>query len=108
MTRIVYITFLLFAFVVGCSRSEKESAYLKRLEDEGPIKEAFDVQFIFSEMAVIQAELIAPHAIEKKEEEQEVRIFDKGLHLKFFTPEGEKKSDLTSEHGKFKQQFQHA
>ncbi len=92
----------------GCTRTEKENAHLKHLEEGTPVKEAFQVKFLFSENAVMQAQLDAPHAIESKEDGQDVRIFDRGMHLIFYTPEGEPKSDLTSEHGKFKNQFNDA
>lgn len=108
MTRIFYITFVLITFLLSCERTPEEEAYLRHLEEAGPMQEAFDVHFIFSEMAVIQAELTAPHAIATKEDDEEVRIFDRGMELRFFTPEGTRKSDLTSDQGKFTNQFQEA
>lgn len=101
---------LLFVLLLAtaCSRTEKEEQYLKDLEDTGPIKEAFNVRFLFSEQAILQAELNAPHAIEAVEDEKDVRIFDRGMHLVFYTPEGEKKSELTSQKGKFMNQFKEA
>lgn len=99
---------LTLTLLIGCGRSEEEEAYLRHLEEGAPIKEAFDVRFIFSEKAVIQATLEAPHAIEAKEGEEDVRIFDKGMKLEFFTKEGEPKSSLTSDNGKFKNQFNEA
>ena len=108
-----YILFLMAMVVLAaCGRTEEEEAYLKKLEEQGPLKEAFDVKFIFSEMAVLQAELEAPHAIEAKEKvgdkEEDIRIFDRGMHLMFYNPNGAKKSDLTSDQGTFRNQFQDA
>lgn len=103
---------LLFAiltlFLLGCTRTEAEEATLKNFGDGAPIKEAFQVKFVFSENAIIQAQLEAPHAIEAKENGQDIRIFDRGLHMTFYTPAGEKQSELTSIHGKFKNQFNDA
>lgn len=101
----ILLSLILFA---GCSRTEEEKQYLKNLQDEGPVREAFNVKFLFSEQAVLQAELTAPHALEIKEEEQDVRVFDQGMHLIFYTPEGEKKSDMTSDNAKFRNQFKEA
>jgi hypothetical protein len=103
------LTFLLLATLsFGCVRTEGETATLQQFGAGTPVKEAFQVRFVFSENAIVQAELDAPHAIEAKENGQEVRIFDKGLHLVFYTPEGEKQSDLTAQQGKFKNQFNDA
>lgn len=106
-TRFIILIIGLFAFS-ACTRTEKENAHLKHLEDGAPVKEAFQVKFLFSENAIMQAQLEAPHAIESKEDGLDVRIFDRGMHLIFYTPEGEPKSDLTSENGKFKNQFNDA
>jgi LPS export ABC transporter protein LptC len=37
--------------------------------------------------------------------EQEVSVFDEGLHLVFFTPEGKPQSDLTANYGEFRKEF---
>jgi LPS export ABC transporter protein LptC len=81
---------------------------LKQFGEGIPIKEAFQVKFLFSENAILQAELNAPHAIESKENGQETRLFDKGLHLVFYTPEGVKQSELSAGQGRFKNQFNDA
>ena len=81
---------------------------MKQFDEGTPVKEAFQVRFVFSENAVVQAELDAPHAIEAKENGQEVRIFDRGLHLIFYTPEGVKQSELRAKQGRFKNQFNDA
>lgn len=99
---------LLILGLLGCTRTEEEEATLKQFDEGTPTKEAFQVRFVFSENAVVQAELDAPHAIEAKENGQDVRIFDKGLHMIFYTPDGQKESELTSVHGTFKNQFNDA
>ena len=99
---------LLLLLASACSRTEEEKQHLKQLEDIGPVKEAFNVRFLFSEEAVLQAELNAPHAIESTEDEKDVRLFDQGMQLIFYTPEGNKKSELTSDKGKFLNQFKEA
>lgn len=81
---------------------------MKQFDEGTPIKEAFQVRFTFSENAIVQAELEAPHAIETKENDQDVRVFDQGLHLTFYTPEGVKETDLVSKQGKFRNQFNEA
>jgi hypothetical protein len=106
--RHILIFSILVLFFLGCTRTEAEEATLKNFGDGAPIKEAFHVKFVFSENAIVQAELEAPHAIEAKENGQDIRIFDRGLHMTFYTPAGEKQSELTSIHGKFKNQFNDA
>jgi hypothetical protein len=106
--RYILYFLLLSSLFLGCVRTEGENATLQQFGAGTPVKEAFQVRFVFSENAIVQAELDAPHAIEAKENGQEVRIFDKGLHLVFYTPEGEKQSDLTAKQGKFKNQFNNA
>ncbi|MEM0996292.1 MAG: LPS export ABC transporter periplasmic protein LptC [Bacteroidota bacterium] len=109
MIRTLQIAFLLLIVLLSaCSRTEEEKARLKQFEEDGPVREAFNVRFLFSEQALLQAELTAPHAIESTEDEQDVRIFDDGLNLVFYTEEGTEKSNLTSENGKFRNQFKQA
>lgn len=100
--------FLFIFCLLGCTRSKEEEAHLKLFDETTPTKEAFQVRFVFSEDAVVQAELEAPHAIEATENGQDIRIFDKGLHMTFYTKEGQKESELTSKHGTFKNQFNDA
>lgn len=95
-------------FLLGCTRTEEEDATLKSFQDNKPVKEAFNVRFVFSEDATVQAELQADHAIEAKEGGQDVRIFDRKLHLVFYDKEGNMSSDLTADHGVFKNQFNDA
>lgn len=102
------IIVLLTIAALGCTRSEEEDATLKQFEEGKALKEAFQVKFRFSENAIMQAELDAPHAIETKENDQDVRVFDKGLHLVFYTPEGVKETDLVAENGKFRNNFNEA
>lgn len=94
--------------LASCGRTAHESDVLDRLKVGGPQKEAFNVRFLFSEQGVLQAELTAPHAIESKEDEQDVRIFDKGLHIQFFDVDGSTKSDLQAGRGTFKNNFNFA
>jgi LPS export ABC transporter protein LptC len=106
--RNIWIIALLAFTVWGCTHSEEEEATLDQMQKGTPIKEAFQVRFTFSENAVMQAELEAPHAIESKENDQDVRIFDKGLHLVFYTPQGVQETDLKAQNGKFRNQFNDA
>ncbi len=99
---------LLMVATMACTRTEEEDATLKQYEKGKPIKEAFQVRFTFSENAVIQAELTAPHAIESKENNQDIRYFDRGIHLVFFTPTGEKETDMKADTAKFMNQFNDA
>jgi LPS export ABC transporter protein LptC len=107
MRRIFQMLVLVFS-LWGCTRSDKENEHLKHLEEGAPIKEAFQVKFLFSEDAILQAKLEAPHAIEAQEDGQDIRIFDRGMHLTFYNAEGKPKSDLTSDNGKFRNQFNDA
>ena len=106
--RQLFLFSILFLGLLGCTRTEEEEATLKQFDEGTPTKEAFQVRFVFSEDAVVQAELEAPHAIESTENGQDIRIFDKGLHMIFYTKEGLKESELTSTHGTFKNQFNDA
>jgi hypothetical protein len=93
----------------SCKRTERESAILRRMNEESvPLKEAFNVRFLFSEQGILSAELLAPHALETKQNEQEVRVFDRGLTISFFSPDGEIKSELKAGHGTFKNGFNYA
>ena len=78
-----WIIALLGIVLWGCTRSEEEDATLDQMEKGTPIKEAFQVRFTFSENAVMQAELEAPHAIEEESQ-------NKVGHAQFF-PEAEKR-----------------
>jgi LPS export ABC transporter protein LptC len=109
MNRTLQIALLsLLVLLSACSRTEEEKARLKQFEESGPMREAFNVRFLFSEQAILQAELTAPHAVETTEDEQDVRLFDRGLNLLFYTPEGERKSELIADNGKFRNQFKEA
>jgi LPS export ABC transporter protein LptC len=103
-----WIIALLAIAALGCTRTEEEDATLKQFEEGVPVKEAFQVQFTFSENAIMQAQLDAPHAIETKENDQDVRLFDRGLHLIFYTKEGVQETELRSMNGKFRNQFNEA
>lgn len=89
----------------GCTRTEEEQAFLNEMQKDGPVQEAFNVEFVFSEMAEIQARLTAPHVIEKIEDKENVSYFDRGLRITFYNEEGKVKSDLRAEKGKFFQMF---
>lgn len=92
----------------ACTRTPREQALLDRLKEGAPQKEAFNVRFLFSEEGKLQAELVAPHAIEQRDGEEDLRIFDRGIRIQFYTPEGESKSDLKAVHAIFKKQFNYA
>lgn len=96
---------VVFLGIKGCSRSEEEQAFLDELQKEGPVQEAFNVDFIFSEMANVQARLRAPHVIEKIENKENVSYFDRGLHITFYNDSGVVKSDLKAHQGKFYAMF---
>lgn len=99
---------LLAIVVLGCTRTEQEDATLAQFEKGTPVKEAFQVRFTFSENALLQAQLEAPHAIETKENNMDVRVFDKGLHLVFYNADGLRETELNSQNGKFRNQFNEA
>lgn len=106
--RYFWIIALLMVATMACTRTEEEDATLDQFGKGTPIKEAFQVRFTFSENAVMQAELTAPHAIESKENGQDIRYFDKGIHLVFYTPTGEKETDMKADTAKFMNQFNDA
>jgi hypothetical protein len=94
-----------WGFRNGCSRTEKEKAFLEEMSKEGPVQEAYNVKFLFSEMANVQARLTAPHVIEKIVGKENVSYFDRGLRITFFNEQGEVKSDLKAQKGQFYQMF---
>lgn len=96
-----------WGFRNGCTRTEKEKAFLAETAKEAPVQEAYNVRFLFSEQANVQARLIAPHVIEKMEGKENVSFFDRGLRITFFNENGEVKSDLKARKGKFYQMFGH-
>jgi LPS export ABC transporter protein LptC len=108
LRRLLVVFGLFLAFASSCKRTEREDAMLDRLRDGGPQKEAFNVRFLFSEQGILQAELTAPHAIEAKENDLDVRIFDRGLEIAFYNPEGDVKSELRAGKGTFKNNFNYA
>ena len=104
----LFTLLVLALMAAGCTRTPREQALLNRLKEGAPQKEAFNVSFLFSEEGKLQAELTAPHAVEMREGEEDLRIFDRGVRIQFFTPEGEAKSDLKAVHAVFKRQFTYA
>lgn len=101
----VFLSLALVILLAGCSRSKEEEAYLLQLTEDDPVQEAYNVKFMLTEKAILQARLTAPHVIERDEAGGRVSYFDKGLHLEFFTPEGAKESDLVSNNGIFRNKF---
>lgn len=108
MKRNILCSFLLVFLLAACSGNEKERRLLEEMTQEDPVQEAYNVEFIFSEMAVIQARLEAPHVVEINENNKEVQYFDRGLHLTFYNEEGQVKSELTANSGKFRDGFSNA
>jgi LPS export ABC transporter protein LptC len=105
--RPLYLFFLVTVIVLltACKRSQAEEAYLKDMTKDEPVQEAYNVKFMLTEKAILQARLTAPHVIERDEANGRVSYFDKGLHLEFFTPEGAKESDLVANEGVFRNKF---
>ena len=100
----------------ACSRTEREKEFLNPKSDV-PVREAFNVRFVFSEEAVIKATLEAPHAVERvyrsiddngKEVEENVQEFDRGVTMTFFDEEGVLKSTLTADSAWFPSDFKRA
>ncbi len=104
-TRFPIIWVLCLSLAIGCSKTDKEKAYLETISKDEPVQEAYTVRFVLSEKAVTKALLEAPHVQVVFKNKQEVSIFDQGVHLKFFTPEGEQQSDLTANYGEFQKEF---
>lgn len=104
MRSLIHIA-LIFTALASCARTDQEKAFLETLGKDEPVQEAFRVKFIFSEKAKMQARLEAPHVMVVMRNEQEVSVFDEGLHLTFFKEDGTKQSDLTADYGEFKKEF---
>ena len=101
----VILVSIAWVFRSGCTRTDQEQAFLDEIQKEGPVQEAFNVKFLFSEMANVSARLLAPHVIEKVVNKENVSYFDRGLRITFFDEEGNIKSDLKSHKGQFYQMF---
>ena len=78
----------------GISEVSKEWA-------EGPAQEAFNVSFIYSDSAVIQAVLKAPHAVEVTDSTgvKRTRLFDRSFEVTFYNPDGSRASVMTADTG---------
>jgi|GEM_PF-5587741 len=97
---------LLLLFTTSCSPEEQE--VLVEQEENAPIREAFQVRFVFSEMAEVKAALEAPHAIETTIGEESVQIFDRGVLMIFYNEEGEERSRLIADSAIFRNKFEQA
>lgn len=106
--KIIQATFLCLFLLLGTSCSSEEEDVFVEKEDNAPIREAFQVRFIFSEMAEVKASLEAPHAIETMIGEESVQIFDRGVLMTFFNKEGEESSRLVADSAIFRNKFEQA
>lgn len=97
--RIKAFIFLLLA-ASSCALSDKEKGNIKEMGEDMPVQEAFNVTYLYSDSAIIQGKLTAPHAIEKTENMVNYSIFDEGMRLEFFDHTGNTESVLTGNHGK--------
>ncbi len=95
-----FIFLILSLFLFACSLSEKEKKTISDLTDQLPVQEAFNVTYLYSDSAVLQAKLTAPHVLEITENEVQFSIFDQGLKLEFFAKNGEPQSVLTGNNGR--------
>lgn len=111
-----YILCFLALILVSCARTEREKELLAPKKDV-PIREAFNVRFVFSEEAVIKATLEAPHALEReitnidgngKEVVKSIQEFDRGVTMTFFDEEGNLSSTLTADSAWFPGDFKRA
>ncbi|MCB9231200.1 MAG: LPS export ABC transporter periplasmic protein LptC [Bacteroidia bacterium] len=94
------ILLLLIALgLAACSTTREDKENMKELEEDIPLQEAFNVTYLYSDSAVIQARLEASHVIEKKIDEELVSFFDEGLTLYFYNPTGQIESQLTAYEG---------
>lgn len=94
--------------LLGACSSSTEELGPEGLDKNAPIREAFQVRFVFSEMADVKAALEAPHVIETVINEQSVQIFDRGVEMTFFNEEGEVRSTLIADSAIFTNKFEQA
>lgn len=97
MKKLLFIVFL--GLLVSCSATEEDKENMKELEEDIPLQEAFNVTYLYSDSAVIQARLEASHVIEKQIDDELVSFFDEGLVLYFYGPSGEVESQMTAQEG---------
>jgi len=116
MQRLNHIFLVIVLFALGCARTQREKEFLNPRTDV-PLREAYNVRFVFSEEAVIKATLEAPHAIEReirsiddngKEKVESVQEFDRGVKMTFYDDEGNFKSTLTADSAWFPGDFKRA
>ncbi len=93
--------FLPFLFLAACSVTDQDKANIEDLEREAPVQEAFKITYIYSDSAVIQAILRAPHVYERTdpETEESFEVFDMGFHLEFLDPNGKVSSEMSANYG---------
>ena len=101
-----YILFLILAICTGACSSDEEELDPSAIDKNAPIREAFQVRFVFSEMAEVKASVEAPHVIETVINEKSVQIFDRGVEMIFFNAEGEERSRLVSDSAIFTDKFE--
>ncbi len=107
--KIIHYTFLLaLVLLTGACSSATDELDPEALNQNAPIREAFQVRFVFSEMADVKAALEAPHVIETVIKEQNVQIFDRGVEMTFFNEEGEVRSTLIADSAIFTNKFEQA
>lgn len=107
--KLTHYTFLLvLALLTGACSTTTDELDPEALSKNAPIREAFQVRFVFSEMADVKAALQAPHVIETIIEEQNVQIFDRGVEMIFFNEEGEERSTLIADSAIFTNKFEQA
>lgn len=107
ITHYTILFFVLTLLTVACS-SKTDEFDPEGDEYRSPVREAFQVRFVFSEMAVVKATLEAPHVIEDIIGELNVQIFDRGVKMVFFDEDGEEQSTLTADSSIFTNKFEQA
>ena len=90
---------IVFAFSTSCEPTPLEKKNIAEIEKEVPNQEAFNITYIYSDSAVTQAKLTAPHVIERMIDKVAYSEFDQGMHFEFYGPDGKVESELNSEEG---------
>lgn len=96
------LLYMLFGFfLVGCSVTKEDKKNIEEMGEEIPTQEAFNITYIYSDSAVIQAILRAPHVYERQADENSdpYEVFDLGFKLEFLDRKGQVSSEMSANWG---------
>lgn len=85
--------FFLIVLLLSCNRDESKSEVLDG-EQFSEDETLFDVELTYSDSAIVQVRIISPMLVRKKENNELLEEFPKGLHVEFLNNNGKVSSYL--------------